>query len=433
MRASHFINAMMGCVVLAAALVASLNVIVDPYLIFDRPRAPGFNAIKPAVETHEPMMKAYQATRVTPKTVILGSSRSDIGLDPASPAWPAAMRPVYNLSVVGSGLSTNLRYLRSLLSSRASGSRPQTLIVALDFEAFLHRPTAAVPNASKEEAPQSEDEQTERLIALERQRDWTLPPSRIVKDYVAATLTLDALLDSLSTLAANRGSGGPDLEASGRLSHWRLQQWTESDGAAQLFAQKNQLTVRQYLKPKQVLSETPDSPIRDFAELDALIDLARGGRMTVVLAVQPAHVSRLELLDGMGYWPDYERWKRGLTKVASDARASGVDVTVWDFGGYEPFMREDVPTAGDRSRVMKWFWDPVHYSVQLGDAMISAMTDQHSSLTATALLTSASVERRLSQIRHDRSEFRREAPAQLVEVRRTLCAAGRCASQEPEP
>ena len=431
----RFIATLLGGSVLAASLLACFNVAVDPYLLFDRPRAAGFNALKPAVETHEPMMKAYQAARLAPKTAILGSSRPDIGLDPASPAWPAAMRPVYNLSTVGSGLSVNLRDLRSLVASNRPGARPDTLIVGLDFESFLYRPIASAPApaVARAETADAVDEQAERLAALKASRDRMLPPQRMLKDYAAAALTLDAVLDSLATVAANRGAGGPDLEASGRLSEGRLRQWTQSDGAAQLFAQKHQVALRQYLKPKQVLSDTPDGPIRDFSDLDALFDFAGRHAMKVVLAVQPAHASRLELLDGMGYWPDFERWKRGLAALAARARASGLDVSVWDFAGYDTFMREAVPATGDRSRPMRWFWDPVHYSTPLGDAMILTMTGGEAGFPAAVRLTPQTVDARLEQIRRDRSEFRRQAPTQLLEVQRMLCAAGRCAAASPAP
>jgi hypothetical protein len=431
MSALRFIVGMLGCAALSAVLVAGFNVAVDPYLVFDRYRTPGFNALKPAVETHEPMMKSYQASRVSAKTVIVGSSRSDIGLDPASAAWPAAMRPVYNLSIVGSGLATNLQYLRSLVPSRDASEQLRTLIVGLDFESFLYLPTATARAATTAKPAGGPDEQGERLAALEVTRNQALPPLRVLKDYATAALTLDALLDSVSTMVANRAVGGPNLDASGRLSEGRLRQWTQSDGAALLFTQKNELTLRNYLKPKLVLSDTEEEPIRDFAELDALIDLARRHKLTVVLAVQPAHASRLELLDGMGYWPDFERWKRGLAKFAESARAEGVDVTVWDFGGYELFIGEPVPASGDRQSVMKWFWDPVHYSTLLGDLMIAAMTGANSSFPDLARLTPQNVELRLAQVRRDRDDYRRRDPGQLVEIRRLLCVAGRCKGPEP--
>ena len=153
MKATRFIGVLLGSAAMAAAAIVAFNAWIDPYLLFGRPRVAGFNALKPAVETREALMKAYQAARIeAPRTVVLGSSRSDIGLDPAHAAWPSAMQPVYNLSLAGSWLGVNVRYLRGLLALRPASARPDTLVVAIDFETFLFRPDAPPPTAASRAA-----------------------------------------------------------------------------------------------------------------------------------------------------------------------------------------------------------------------------------------------------------------------------------------
>jgi hypothetical protein len=427
MSARRFIAVVFGCAVFVTILISVLNFAVDPYWIFDRQPVRGFNALKPAVEAHEPMMKAYQAMRVAPRTIIVGSSRTDIGLDPESPSWPDSLRPIYNFSMVGSGIATQLRAVKSLLDSRDAGSRPRTLIVGLDFEAFLDRPNTPIAAPVSGGEGSEPDEQADRLAALAHARGAALPPIRIVKDYASALFTLSALNDSLATLAANRRNGGASLQSDGKLSDGLLRQWTESDGSFTLFAQKNRVFVEQFRAPRQTLSDTPLGPIRDFVYLNDLFALAKATDMTLVLAVQPAHAERLELLDAMGYWPDYERWKKELATLAASARASGVRVTVWDFGGYEPIVQEVVPPKGDRRHAAQWFWDPAHYKVALGDRMIAAMNGVTTDFPATALLTPETVDARLAGIRRDRDEYRRQHAAALVALRSTLCSPGGCA------
>ena len=122
MTERRFLIWFFGTAVVGAAVTALLAILVDPYLVFDRPRLKGLNHIKPAVGTNEPMMKAHQATRAIAQTVILGSSRAGVGLDPEAPEWPPSMQPVYNLAIVGSALDEHLQYLQLLLSAdRGSG------------------------------------------------------------------------------------------------------------------------------------------------------------------------------------------------------------------------------------------------------------------------------------------------------------------------
>lgn len=420
MAPRRFLLAVLGFLIAFGLLIAATNALIDPYMLFDRPRIAGFNAIKPAVESREAMMKSHQASRVTPRTVILGSSRSDIGLNPASAAWPASMQPVYNLSTVGADLATNLKFLKHLLAN--GRAQPRTLVVGLDFESFLLEPANAASTAQAEQPSSTDD----------------AGPFNGARDLLASTLTLDALEDSLSTLWANhRNSVTLDLQADGRLTEGHLRRWTAADGVALLFEQKNRLTVRRYQMPRHVLSHDPAVPVRDFEGLDALLSLAQAHNIDLVLLVQPAHASRLEMLDALGYWPDYELWKRELARWGADMRDRGARVTVWDFGGYESTTTEVVPKLGDRQTRLKWFWDPVHYSTSLGDLLVTTVTaagqsgsqrraDDASPYASHLPLTPDNLEARLAQVRMDRDHFRAAHGAQVAEWRLLACNGAAC-------
>jgi len=104
-------------------VVAAINLVVDPYGIFRLIDAPGFNSVKPAAPSRGPMVKAYQVQRVQPKTLILGNSRAELGLDPNHPAWPQTARPVFNAALPGTGTDTSLRFLR-FVYGLFNGSNP---------------------------------------------------------------------------------------------------------------------------------------------------------------------------------------------------------------------------------------------------------------------------------------------------------------------
>jgi hypothetical protein len=395
-----------------AGAIAAFNYAVDPYLLFGGKRIAGFNDVKPSVTTRERMMKAYQAGRVPARTIVMGSSRSDIGIDPATPAWPASARPVYNLSLVGSDTGDGVKYLRHYLALHP-GAAPQTVIVGLDFEYFLYVPKPAAPVA----APRIGELEERLAVGVDGkpnpERTW-----RVLKDKGLGLLSLDALIDSAMTVKGNRSASAANLEANGHLSEAAMRDTARADGFALLFAQKNQDTVKQYGSPHRVISDTPDGPIRDFAAIRDLLALARAHNIDVALVIQPAHVSRLDLLDRMGYWNDYERWKRELTTLTAQASASQ-KVALWDFGGYERQAQETVPEKGAGAGDMQWFWDPVHYTTKLGDQIVARIFGAAPDGFGVRL-TPANVDEQLVKVRQDRNAARAAVPDERARLPRLV-------------
>ena len=405
---------------LIAALFAGFNAWVNPYLLFDNARVPGFNAWKPAVETRERLMKSYEALRRPARTLVIGSSRTDLGLDPGTAAWPEGLRPVYNLSLVGSGTETGLRFAQHMLAGRASSApAPDTLVVGLDFENFLFSPKAA-------ERPSAATAELEARLMV--QPDGQPNPQRtrqVLLDHVAGLFSLDAVFDSAHTLVANRRGPQPDLESNGHLSEGRFRQWAQADGFATLFRQKNAQAL-QSLAHRQ-LGGVAGAPMALPSRIKPLIEFAALNRMKLVLAIQPSHASRLDLLAHMGYWPAYEHWKRALCAEVAAARDSGKDVILWDFGGYEAPVQEAVPAPGDRHSQMRWFWDPVHYNVALGDLMIRTMFPQgpaapEAPASLGVPLTPQNLEARLEQVRADQRRYRSDHAAAAAATRRLVCS-----------
>lgn len=417
-----------------AALAAALCWAVDPYLVFGQARFAGFNHIKPAVTTHEPMMKAYQASRACGKTLIIGSSRSGIGLDPSGPAWPQAMQPVYNLSVAGTNLHDALLLLNMLLAHCQPDRLPTTLVVGLDFESFLSQVRPAT--APQPVANDADQQQAERLQALARRTSGgLLQPGLLWRDAATSLLTVSALVDSLATLRASQRAAGPNLLPGGNSSEWQLQAWTQADGAGALFHQKHLLTARRFAKPHQ-LGVAPDGAIRGMAAVSAMLGLAAQHKMAVKMAVQPSHVSHHELIDALGHWPDFDRWKHALADAAHHARQRGMDVTVWDFGGYEADYLQPVPARGDRRAAMAAFWDPVHYNTMLGQRITAAWIGAPAAPTASSASASESalgaelrpetVAQRVFQVRQARERWRSANPQALADAQRYRCAVQAC-------
>ncbi|MGY9054778.1 MAG: hypothetical protein ACKVGZ_04085, partial [Alphaproteobacteria bacterium] len=96
MRSTQYLRTfaiLAGLFVLGAG---GLNAVVDPYGLYGWVELSGFNAKKAYAHNHTRLAKQARAERIGAKTVIIGNSRVDVGLDPSSSAWPQNDRPVIN-------------------------------------------------------------------------------------------------------------------------------------------------------------------------------------------------------------------------------------------------------------------------------------------------------------------------------------------------
>ena len=118
MRAPAYLLTVAGTIVVLAAATIVFTVFVDPYRMFGTPSVPGLTALKPRAAEQMGIAKTYQLERVAPKTLLLGNSRTEIGLDPTSGQFPAEQRPVFNASYPGRDVCTSLLMLRDAIAVR---------------------------------------------------------------------------------------------------------------------------------------------------------------------------------------------------------------------------------------------------------------------------------------------------------------------------
>ena len=90
--------------VATAAVVGAFTYAVDPYAMWANAARPGWADNKPTLHRRTRLAKPYQIESFRPRTVILGNSRAESGIDPDGAAWPAQSRPVFNLAIGGSTL-----------------------------------------------------------------------------------------------------------------------------------------------------------------------------------------------------------------------------------------------------------------------------------------------------------------------------------------
>lgn len=338
-------------------LAAAVNVAVDPYGLFGTPRVDGLTAVKPAAAGQARVAKAYQVAAAQPATLIVGNSRPEMGLDPASACWSAEQRPVYNLGLPGASFAMQLAYLRYGMQA----GTVRTAVIGLDFLDFLRigsRATAGEGGSGGESARAYE----RRVGAAGDLAQWR----QRITDVWRATVSLDALEDSVVTLAGQHDRNAADLRPDGFNPARQYLDIIAAEGQRVLFTQKQGELLELFSRPGLRLPSPDRSPELRALE-EALADMRAQG-VTPILFLNPYHAEYLTAIDQAGLWPDFLRWKAAM--LALTARH---DVALWDFNTLGPYAREPVPAAGDRRTTLRWFWEPAHYTAALGEKMLAAM------------------------------------------------------------
>ena len=224
-RPSRFLTVWVVALLVLAGAVAGFNALVDPYDVFGRARIAGFNDIKPRARNHPMLTKTYQIERAKPATVLIGSSRTYVGIDAASPAWPAALKPVYNYAKPE--LYSAATGFRSLQEAVGTGHLKHAFIF-LELQFFLS------PDSSMNVDP--DDARRYHQTA-----DGAPNPARqtqVMKDMFLSTFSMGALTDSVLTVAGQHRSPTSDIRPDGSALVDDFPRAATAEGEYSLFFQK---------------------------------------------------------------------------------------------------------------------------------------------------------------------------------------------------
>jgi hypothetical protein len=367
-----------------ALLTALLSVAVDPYWLWNTPTVAGMTEMKPRATQHMFRAKTALLSRQPPTTLLLGNSRIEVSLDPQSAVWPDAMKPVFNAAIAGTPPTSAYMILRDEMQVHV----PKTIIVGVDFPDFLGRlaqdqaiPIGDVPAVNPARAA------------------W-----QMWQDRLETSFTVDALLDSIMTLADQRPEVSRTMRRDGfnPLNDYRV--IARREGYHALFASKNSDYEAQYgrLPPYDFSKPYQNAQIRYFA---GIVRLALAHDTHLIVVIHPYHRQYLDLLTKIGMWDTFESWKRSIVSVAArESEDNPGLVQIWDFSGYNAFTTEPVPRAGDTRTSMQWYWEAGHYKRELGDHVIARVTGQSSDFGRR--LTADNIDSVLGEIREERNRSR---------------------------
>jgi len=313
-------------------LVAGINVVVDPYGLFEIVEIRRFNVTKPARDGSR-TMKSLQLRQQQYDVVILGSSRVQLGIDPASPVFEGAR--VFNLGLV----NISMHEMEGVVGYLLQHQEPRTVMIGVDLISFNANHTL-------------NEDYTESAF-------YGTPLPRL---YLSRMLSSRALLDSFSTIAYNlTGARQPEFSRHGALKRPDDMRYDHREAFRHMIG---------YYAKWEFYTDFSYSAEGVRALRRALREML-DRKVRVYLFFSPVHASQLEIMRLMGLYEDFERVKRDLVAMCAGL-AAGDKLQLWDFSGYNSITLEELPAPNATER-MDWYWEQAHYTSAAGDLMLARM------------------------------------------------------------
>lgn len=357
MPASRYLAIAAAAAALLVGAVMGVNAVVDPFGMTHAVVRPGFNLHKPAIHQRVRLAKAYDLRRIAPRAIVLGTSRSHVGIRMTHPGWSAA--PRYNASFDGATTHELYAYL-----VHAQAVRPlEQVVLGLDTWQLSNVPSPVRAGFDP---------------ALLRD-GGALDGARLLAADLRLLASVDTLSASLETIRAQAWADpewlAPDGQRLGDVFFRRPGEMFHDVGPRAYFEANDREEIGWRVPPPApppAAAPAPPAATTDetsMAYVRRIVDFCRAHRIDLRIFVTPAHARQLEIADAAGEWDGIEAGKRALVAYLADDAARHPDlapVPLWDFSGYSSITTEALPPAGEK-REMRWYWDSSHFKEVVGD------------------------------------------------------------------
>jgi hypothetical protein len=347
--------------------VGMFNIAVDPYGVYRILSLDGFNQVKPDKWKHQRLFKAVDVTRIKPFTIFLGSSRTNLGLNPSYTALKDK-QPAYNLGLNGANTYETLRYLQHAIKNQKD---LKLVILGLDFIMF---------NQDLGNQTGFEESRLEKQLLTG-------------KDFINTAFSFDALSLSEKTFRANKSNSERDIYYPN--GYMRL---GRSQTDRNLTEFKKSIGVYFNVHSQYKLSQAYLNDLRE------IVRLCREHNISLVAFISPAHVTQTEAIYAAGQWQLLEQWKREVVKI----------LPVWDFSDYNSITTEPI------SEKMHHYIDSSHYKEAIGNSILDRILSRNTGkipLNFGVYLTPENVETQLIKLKRDRARWAKQYPDEVELVK----------------
>lgn len=368
---------------------ASINWLIDPYLLFAPPHIPSVNIVKPAVASRIRLFETVHVLQQPPEILILGASREHYGIDPTHPAFQA--KTAFNAAIQSQPLIESKEILKAL---SVRPNFPKQVVFGIMFE-------------------QADD--------LRKQAPADFSLATFDKAYPYQLLaSLSTLEDSARTVLKNVRESTLSERLDGVTT------WQEQD--LQRIGQHKAFKVSEgkYLAGNQFSCQGTAIEVRQSKKMlhfQEAIAIAYRMQSDMKIFIGPSHARQWETIQASGLWEQFEEWKRMVIEIVETeaVKAKAMPFPIWDFSGYSSVTTETLPVESDTSSRMQYYNESSHYALAAGNLVLDRIFNFKSPDRTVpedfgVLLTPQTIEVHLALIRADRERYRQTHPQDVAEI-----------------
>jgi hypothetical protein len=262
-----------------------INVVVDPYGIFNLVSIEGFNKNKTKITTDQ-IPRFYNAKRQNPDTMLFGTSR--IGSISPSIVEKFTSDRVYNFSLAGSSIQVQSSYIDYFVNSYDL----KNIIIGLDFFSFRDQP----------------------------KRVWTEEIERtsgsFVDDYLLALLNKKTIINSINTIKDNfNGRYVVTDYSTGENIYEEYREKFDNSGLSYTQSMIKR-TINDYSRDNYKDSFYSFEQIsKNVTVLENLVRYAQSKNINVKIYINPTYCLQFALIKYNNLEDKYLYWKNELTRV----------------------------------------------------------------------------------------------------------------------
>jgi hypothetical protein len=336
--------------ILLFATVGILNWWIDPYRLFFKGDLYADTSLKPRPRSNEPQIKGVLAMTARPEVLIIGNSRAEIGFNPKEISEKTGLR-VFNLGLAGFQLRKSTTELDSILSLKTV----KVALIGIDFWDYINDLGSPSEDPSMPQLPTSE-----RLV------------SRGTKLAFESLFSSTAVMDSVRTLNARRSLYPETLTSLGFNPMLDFKGHTKTSGYFATFMTGDVPVRKRFNEVVQLYkNRVPENSVPFSSTRDIVAKLQKNG-VKVILFTYPIHVSYLDMIDSAGLWQDFDTWYNAIVTLGVNKNGQKV-ADVYDFTCGSSMGLEKIPSKGDRTSVMKYYWDSGHFKSTVGNEIASEL------------------------------------------------------------
>ncbi len=329
MRAIQWIKGFIILSFLMGFIVVLINIFVDPYDFWDEW---GYN-----ISYNERMKKAYQLQDLKPKSIILGSSRAEYGIDPHHPYF---MQPAYSLTFSGATAYESKLYFQKAIEI---GSLEKVLLVV-----------------------------GYRFFGKGKKTEDVKIPDYLSSQYAVlfeALFSWDSLKKSINIIL-HRKYKKAIYTTLGQYDNKVHQHYVMKNGGHKRAFEKNEIGSYANYDDDYIYNDGNESSLEDLKQI---FTLAHRYNIEVEVVIGPSHIRQWESMACTVGYQRFLQWKKDIV-IANTEVAIKEDrqpFSIWDFAVYHELTSEPVPDKAEKS--MEYHFESSHYTEKLGNIVLDTL------------------------------------------------------------